>query len=214
VFFRRDQFGDVEIAITDGSVDLLDPADLASVAAALQIDAVASMRQVHGAEVAWVEDASMPPTADALATDVRGLGVLARVADCVPVALASPAAGVVAAVHVGRRGLLEGAVPAAVSALHSRGAAEMEAWIGPHICGRCYELPAEMADAVAEAVPQARSVTSWDTPAADLGEGVRAQLEATGAIVHDVSACTLEDEGFFAHRRGDTGRFGLVAVLR
>ncbi len=214
MFSWRAELGHVDIAITDRSVDLLDPDDVDSVRSALKLESVASMRQVHGADVAWASDGRSTPTADVLATDVRGLGVLVRVADCVPVALVAPDAGLAAAVHVGRRGLIAGAVPAAITALRVRGAGQLEAWIGPHICGRCYELPAEMVDVVAEVVPEARSVTSWNSPAADLGAGVRAQLEAFDATIHDVSVCTREDDRFFSHRRGDRGRFGVVAVLR
>jgi hypothetical protein len=75
-----------------------------------------------------------------------------------------------------------------------------------------------MADEVAAAVPEARSTTSWGTPAADIGAGVVAQLFAGGVIVHDVGAdlCTVEDERFFSFRReGDAGgRFAAYAVLR
>ena len=90
--------------------------------------------------------------------------------------------------------------------------------MGPRVCGRCYELPADMAEAVADAVPEARSTTSWGTPAADIGAGVVAQLSARDVVVHDVGAdlCTVEDERFFSYRReGDaSGRFAAFAVLR
>lgn len=214
MFSWRAELGHVDIAITDRSVDLLDPDGVDSVRSAMRLEAVASMRQVHGADVAWASDARTTPMADVLATDVRGLGVLVRVADCVPVALVAPDAGLAAAVHVGRRGLVAGVVPAAATALRARGADRLEAWIGPHICGRCYELPPEMVDVVADVVPEARSVTSWHSPAADLGAGVRAQLEAFDTTIHEASVCTLEDDRFFSHRRGDDGRFGVVAVLR
>ncbi|RYJ04874.1 MAG: hypothetical protein EON52_14525 [Actinomycetales bacterium] len=75
-----------------------------------------------------------------------------------------------------------------------------------------------MVAAVEAAVPGTRSVTSWGTPAVDVGLGVVSQLKALGVEVHDVGAdvCTIEDERFFSYRRqgSASGRFGGVVVLR
>ncbi len=221
MFLLRDACGPIELAFTDRSIDLSAAAvdhTLAEVARAGGVDSVATMHQVHGHDVAWVEVAGTQPEADALLTDVVGLGLLVRVADCVPVVLAVPDEELVGVVHSGRPGLVAGVVPAAVDALRERGATRIEAWVGPRVCGRCYELPAAMAAEVADAVPEARSTTSWGTPAADIGAGVVAQLTDRDVVVHDVGAdlCTMEDERFFSYRReGDaSGRFAALAVLR
>lgn len=221
MFFLRDACGPIELAFTDRSIDLSTAAvdrTLAEVASAAGVDAVATMHQVHGSDVAWVDVAGTQPDADGLLTDVVGLGLLVRVADCVPVVLAVPDEQLVGVVHCGRQGLVSGVVPAAIESLRERGATRIEAWVGPRVCGRCYELPADMAAAVADAVPAARSTTSWGTPAADLGAGVVAQLSARDVLVHDVGAdlCTIEDERFFSYRReGEaSGRFAAFAVLR
>lgn len=221
MFFLRDECGPIELAFTDRSIDLSTAAvdhTLAEVASAAGVDSVATMHQVHGNDVAWVDVAGTQPDADALITDVVGLGLLVRVADCVPVVLAMPDEPMVGVVHSGRQGLVSGVVPAALDAVRERGATRIEAWVGPRVCGRCYELPAAMADEVAAAVPEARSTTSWGTPAADIGAGVVAQLSAEGVVVHDVGAdlCTVEDERFFSFRRegDDSGRFAAFAVLR
>jgi YfiH family protein len=221
VFFLRDACGPIELAFTDRSIDLSTAAvdrTLAEVASAAGVDAVATMHQVHGSDVAWVDVAGTQPDADALLTDVVGLGLLVRVADCVPVVLAVPDEQLVGVVHCGRQGLVSGVVPAAIESLRERGATRIEAWVGPRVCGHCYELPADMAAAVADAMPAAKSTTSWGTPAADLGAGVVAQLTARDVLVHDVGAdlCTIEDERFFSYRReGEaSGRFAAFAVLR
>lgn len=186
----------------------------------LAVDRLVRMTQVHGADIAWTHDVPVGqvPVADALLTDQPGVGVLVRVADCTPIVLADlhePIAGVV---HCGREGLVRGVIEAAVAALRSRGASDLHAWLGPRACGRCYELPQDMADAVAAQVPEARSTTSWGTPSVDVGAGVIAQLETLGVSVHDLAAdvCTIEDERFFSYRRQgqDSGRFGAVAVIR
>lgn len=182
-------------------------------------------RQVHGAVVLaappsggdpWPgEDAPYDavPAADALVAG-RGTGVGVLVADCVPVLLADARAGLAAAVHAGRRGLVDGVVPAAVAAMVARGAevAAVRAVVGPAVCGRCYEVPAALRDEVAGAVPASPATTSWGTPALDLPAGVRAQLRAAGvADVHDVGACTLEDARWFSHRAASAGVPGRVA---
>jgi YfiH family protein len=219
VFFHHDVSGPVELWFTDRrGGDLRVSDDLAVVRTSAGVDAMASMEQVHGDDVAWATDETSPHRVDALLTDRADLGLLVRVADCVPIVLAAPDDGLVGVVHCGRVGLVAGVVPAAVDALRQRGAGRLEAWVGPRACGRCYELPAEMADHVASVVPEARSTTSWGTPAADIGAGVAAQLIAGEADVHDIGAdvCTIEDERFFSYRRqgAEAGRFGAVAVLR
>ncbi|KQX76128.1 polyphenol oxidase family protein [Aeromicrobium sp. Root472D3] len=229
--------GDVSFAFTDrsggtsegswGSLNLGtsngdDPArvadNLALVGGAVGADRLVRMTQVHGNDVVWadaVADGDVP-VADALLTDRPGTAVLVRVADCTPVVLAGQ--GVAAVVHCGREGLVKGVVPAAVRAMRARGTSRLRAWVGPRACGRCYELPAAMADAVAEVVPQARANTSWGTASIDVGAGVLAQLAADDVDATDLGAdeCTIEHDRWFSYRRQgqDSGRFGAVAVVR
>ncbi|CAN5335925.1 peptidoglycan editing factor PgeF [soil metagenome] len=177
---------------------------------------VVSMRQVHGATVAVVKQAPVEaPTADALLTTVPGLVLMVRAADCVPVLLADVAGQTVAAAHAGRPGLVAGVVPAVVASLRAHGARELVAWVGPHVCGACYEVPEEMRAEVSGVVPETFGETSWGTPALDIGAGVVAQLRAAGAEVLRVDRCTREDENLFSYRRQGpaSGRLaGLVWV--
>lgn len=174
------------------------------------------MTQVHGAEVHVVDRVlDEPPVGDALVTAVPGLVLVVRVADCVPVLLADPAVGVVGAAHAGRAGLAAGVVPATVAAMRGLGATDLVAWVGPSVCGACYEVPEEMRADVAGQVPEAWAETSWGTPALDIGAGVRAQLRASGVPASVTERCTVEDEDLFSHRRqgAASGRFaGLVRV--
>jgi len=81
------------------------------------------------------------------------------------------------------------------------------------VCGACYEVPADLQEQVADAVPAARSTTSWGTPGLDLGAGVRAQLTAAGIDdVRTVDACTREDASWPSYRRdgGAATRFAGV----
>ncbi|MFE0186107.1 peptidoglycan editing factor PgeF [Streptomyces olivaceus] len=168
------------------------------------------MNQVHGADVV-VADAPWGdrpvPRADAVVTAERGLPLAVLTADCVPVLLADPAAGVVAAAHAGRPGLVAGVVPAAVRAMTGLGAdpARIVARTGPAVCGRCYEVPEEMRADVSAVVPEAYAETSWGTPALDVTAGVHAQLERLGVRERTQSpVCTRESTDHFSYRRDRT----------
>ena len=211
----HERVGPVEFLFTDAADgDVTDPAVLTRLRTDLGVDAVATMRQVHGADAAW----AMPgliPEADALLTYTPNVAVLVRVADCVPIVLATEERDTVGVVHAGRRGLVAGVVSTAAQILQDRGRGAVTAWVGPHICGRCYELDADTAAEVAEAVPPAASTTWSGTPAADLGAGVTAQLQKLGVTVHHLGGCTLEDDQFFSFRRNGTSqRQGALVVLR
>lgn len=179
-----------------------------------------SMHQVHGSDVRVVDEARLrqhdAPVADALVTRVPGVVLVVRVADCVPVLLADREAGVVAAVHAGRPGLVAGVIPEAVRVMRDSGASRIRAWLGPHVCGGCYEVPSSMRDEVCDLVPQAWAQTSWGTPSVDIGAGAAAQLRADDVAVQDVSRCTVEDEDLFSYRRQGTesGRLGGLIWMR
>lgn len=237
MFAFHDRSGRVEVAFTDrhgrsgeplnlalpGSA----PAEVAPPAAGLRTVAdelgltgpVVGLRQVHGGEVIPV-DTSYDGTelvADGLVTSEPELTLLVRAADCVPVLFADPSAGVVGAAHAGRPGVVARVVPHTIAAMRDLGAREIRAWVGPHVCGHCYEVPAEMRDEVAALVPETWAETSWGTPALDIGAGVRAQLAADGVAVTEVERCTIEDDALWSHRRqgAQAGRLGgLIRLLR
>lgn len=172
---------------------------------------------MHGTSVAVVDgprEQAVPAT-DALVTTARGLGLVVMAADCLPVLLADPAAGVVAAAHAGRAGLAAGVLQATLGAMRSLGARDVTAVVGPAACGRCYELPEELADEVGRAVPGSRSTTRAGTPAVDLTAGAVGLLRAAGASVTAVGGCTIEQpERLFSYRRdGRTGRHAGVVWL-
>jgi hypothetical protein len=200
-----------------------DPADVAAnrtrVAHELAVpeDRLVWMNQVHGTGVAVVTGPQDGPVSetDALVTATPGLVLCVLVADCVPVLLTDPVAGVVAAVHAGREGLRQGVLPAALSAMASLGARarHVTALLGPAVCGACYEVPAAMQHDVARVAPAAAVQTRKGTPGLDLRAGLAEGLHRAGVtqVVHD-PRCTVEDRFLFSHRRdGVTGRqAGLV----
>ena len=157
----------------------------------------------------------MPDTAprcDAVVTRSTEVALAVLVADCVPVLL-SGTGGVVAAVHAGRPGLVAGVVPAALATMRDLGAGEVDAVVGPSVCGRCYEVPAEMRDTAAAVSPVSATVSWTGTTAVDVAAGVVAQLVAGGVAVRWVPGCSRESDHLYSYRRdGLTGRFaGVVA---
>ncbi|WP_328366280.1 peptidoglycan editing factor PgeF [Streptomyces sp. NBC_00445] len=168
------------------------------------------MNQVHGNDVAVVDGPwGDRPAAqvDAIVTVRRGLALAVLTADCTPVLLADPVAGVVAAAHAGRPGMVAGVVPAALRAMMDLGAdpSRIVARTGPTVCGRCYEVPETMRAEVAAVEPTAYAETSWGTPAVDVSAGVHAQLERLGVRDREQSpVCTLESGDHFSYRRDRT----------
>jgi YfiH family protein len=176
------------------------------------------MNQVHGADIVEVDGpwAGDPPAVDGIVTRATELALAALVADCVPVLLHDARAGVIGAVHAGRSGRVAGVVGRAVSAMRDLGATSLSATVGPSVCGRCYEVPVQMADAAA-AVATASAARSWTgTPAIDVSAGVVEQLAAADVAVQWVPGCTRESGDLYSYRRdGRTGRFvGVVALRR
>ncbi|MER5373562.1 peptidoglycan editing factor PgeF [Streptomyces sp. NPDC002553] len=184
--------------------------ELAAKSLGLDPEYVVWMNQVHGVGVAQADGPAgdVPlPEVDALVTARRGLALAVLTADCTPVLLADPVAGIAAAAHAGRPGMVAGIVPATVRAMVELGAepARIVARTGPAVCGRCYEVPAAMRAEVAAVEPAAYAETSWGTPAVDVTAGVHAQLARLGVRDREQSpVCTRESQDHFSYRRDRT----------
>jgi YfiH family protein len=179
-------------------------------------DHVVWMEQVHGRTATVVDGPRAEPAemTDALVTAEPGLAVAVLVADCVPVLLADPEAGVVGAVHAGRVGSRVGVLPAALAAMRDAGARinRIEALLGPSVCGQCYEVPPEMQADVEAHLPGSASRTRSGKPGLDLRAGLWEQLAAVGVAKIGIDPrCTVEDRTLFSHRReGTTGRLAAL----
>ena len=164
------------------------------------------MDQVHGKTVATIERQIVSaPTADALLTQVAGIGLAVMVADCIPLLLASTQA--VSAVHVGRKGLMNKVALEAIQEMRSHGASDITAVVGPSICGNCYEVSQDVYDDVVKSFPLAASKTREGGLALDLSLALIDQLQHLGVKVIDEGRCTVEDKNLYSYRRdGVTGR--------
>jgi polyphenol oxidase len=182
---------------------------------------LAFAQQVHGAGVAVVDRPAAGGAGvgevDALVTTTPGLAVVVLAADCLPVLLADAEAGVVAAAHAGRQGLLAGVLQQTVEVMAEQGAApeRVRAVIGPAAGACCYEVPEEMADDAERRLPGIRARTRAGTASLDLPAGAQAALASAGVpVARQVEVCTIDDDRFYSYRRdGLTGRHAGLAWL-
>lgn len=178
---------------------------------------LAVMQAAHGNSWALVSQPGTVPLVDILVTTNPELGLVALAADCVPLALVDPVAGVAAAVHSGWRGVAVDTVGTAVAAMAESGAepGRIEASLGPAICATCYEVSSDVRDEVVAAAPAAHAVSAQGTPSVDLHAAVRQQLQRAGVVgIHADPTCTAESAELFSYRRdGVTGRQGVVVRL-
>jgi purine-nucleoside/S-methyl-5'-thioadenosine phosphorylase / adenosine deaminase len=192
-------------------------------------DRLATAKQVHGAEAIVVETPWSPgeaPRADALVTRVPGLALGILTADCVPVLLVDPEAGVIGAAHAGWRGALAGIIEAAIATMEDLGAAAHRtvAAVGPAIAQQSYEVGPEFPRRFLAQTP---ANSTFFVPAAkaghflfDLKGYVARRLEAlgVGAVAVAEADTATDPDRFFSYRRaclrGELGHgLGLSAIV-
>ena len=190
-------------------------------------------QQVHQRAVAVVgdehrgrgtrSDADALGATDALVTDTPGPVLVVMVADCVPIVLHDPTAGVLAVVHAGWGGTVRGVTPAAVRAMVDLGAepGRIVAGVGPAINGAVYQVGDEVAQPARAAFGERTdAVLRPDGTGRYLFDLVRAaeiQLTDAGldpARVYLSGLVTGPGTPFFSHRlEGPCGRFAVLARL-
>ena len=167
------------------------------------------MHQVHGPRVIDADSTTTLAQADAAVARKPGTVCAVKIADCMPVLLAGD--GVVAAAHAGWRGLASGVLEATVDAM---GASSIQAWMGPAIGPRVYEVGED----VYRAFPGHENAFTPARPGhwlLDLYAVARAKLRAKGVKASGGGFCTYtERERFFSYRRDrDTRRMAAVIYI-
>lgn len=164
------------------------------------------MEQVHGDHVQVIDGFTQSsPTADALVTSNPKVALAVMVADCIPLLLANQ--GSIAAVHVGRKGLLNKVSQKAIVKMREMDSSPISAVIGPSICGQCYEVSPEIFAEVTHVFPRSAAETIQGTPSLDLAAALSFELEKIEIEVHAIARCTVEDLSLYSYRRdGVTGR--------
>jgi polyphenol oxidase len=159
------------------------------------------------AEVPWTTQNR--PQADAIVTRMRALAIGVTTADCGPILLAEPRAGVIGAAHAGWRGTLTGVIEATVAAMERLGAArrQIRAAIGPMIRQSSYEVGPDL---IARFQSEDPAASRFFAPASrpghamfDLAGYIGTRLKRAGiGEVEDLGLCTYADaEQFFSYRR-------------
>ncbi len=189
--------------------------------------------QVHGTRVlhATGEMAGrMIDQADGIITDIPGLPLTQRYADCTPLIVYDPKRHAAGLGHAGWRGTVDGMAAALVQAMTAAfgsDPADLTAVVGPAIGPCCYEVGPEVVEAVQRVFPAEAGLLSQPAngasaqprgPHFDLWAANRWQLAGAGVGQIEVAGvCTrCQHETFFSHR-GDgpvTGRFGAVVMLK
>ena len=168
---------------------------------------VASVGQVHGADVAVVTTGGHVEAHDGLVTNVPGVLLTVLSADCALVLFADAGAGVVGACHAGWRGTVAGVVGKTVAAMRTLGAERIVAAIGPCISPEAFVV----GDEVAGQFPASSVVRrpEWPRPHVDLGTDLARQLAEVGVDQVDVSGeCTVAGVDRFFSYRAEVGRTG------
>jgi copper oxidase (laccase) domain-containing protein len=146
------------------------------------------------------------------------IGLAVQVADCVPLIIV--AENLMAAVHIGRDGLLAGMTESALDAISAHVAlTSLRAFIGPSICGDCYPNRLEVFHAVSSKYPT--TVWSEQDRKLDVAAGVISILEGRGITwswFGESRECVSCDDSFFSYRRsnrsgsGNTGRQAMIVA--
>lgn len=173
-------------------------------------DALATVKQVHSADVVTLTDDHRLPVvaateADGIVTARRGVALAVLTADCQPILLADARAGVIGACHAGWRGALEGIIGATVEAMRGLGADRVRAVIGPTISQRAYEVGSDFMDRfLAEDPGYGRFFSGGPNgrPMFDLPSFGLARLRDAGVEAEWSGHCTYSDpHRFFSYRR-------------
>lgn len=169
-------------------------------------DRFATATQVHGSTViehrscwaGWLRAGD----ADGHASIERGTGLAVTVADCVPVFIAHPS-GAVALLHSGWRGTAARIVEHGIAALAKAklSPADMRVHTGPAICGKCYEVSADV-------YAQLTGKNPGKPTTVDLRALIAGHARAAGVrtITTSESCTRCDNDRFFSHRAGDPGR--------
>lgn len=182
---------------------------------------VVTGHQVHGTRVAVVNRPDMTREDldgyDALVTNLRGIAIGVRTADCVPILLFDPHKSVIAAVHSGWKGTVQRIVQKAIYTMKSQFGTEgkdLKAIIGPSIGPDSFQVGEDVVKYFKEQGFPLDKIWFFnegkgDSPMyhghhIDLIKANTWLLEQAGVAIDNIQACgidTYTDESFFSARR-------------
>ncbi len=187
---------------------------------------LATAWQVHGDRVKAVASAAdagnSDERADALTSDLPGIVVGVKTADCVPVLIADPITGAFAAVHAGWRGTVQSIVTKAIDTMintYGAKAADLACAIGPAAGCKNYEIGRDVIDTFAAAFETSEAFftpTRSDHAMIDLHAANRGQLMDAGVRDENIFIapfCTMERTDLFFSYRNEKKKYGKTGRL-
>lgn len=165
------------------------------------------MQQSHSNNVSVVSKIGLPQAdTDSLISSSKEFALAVRVADCMPLLLYSK--NLVAAVHVGRKGLLNEVALKTIEKMKTLSSEQITGVVGPHICGDCYEVDEQMATQIHQTHP----ATGGKKNHLNLFAGLKEQL--AGIPVENMNICTMENQRYFSYRarKDDARQVGVIAL--
>lgn len=196
-------------------------ANLAKIKADLRAEHVVWMRQCHEERVVAVSKEDLrypgqPPAADALITDIPGVALLVKQADCQSVILFDPRRKVLANAHCGWRGNVNNILGRVVTEMGRRfgsDPADLAAAVGPSLgpcCGEFVDYETLFPKAFQRFMVRPDYFDLWSLS--------KHQLAAAGIPAENIELAGLctrcRTDLFYSYRgEGETGRFATVAML-
>ena len=126
--------------------------------------------------------------ADGQVTAQKNVALGMFAADCLPVLMADPEAGVIGAAHCGRRGLQKGVIGATIEKMVAKGAQpeRIVATLGPCICGDCYEVGSDIADEFDAQFPGTFTLSRFGQPGIDIAAAALQELAKAGVPADNI----------------------------
>ncbi len=173
------------------------------------------LRQVHGNRIIDADKAVNDFVADGAITTRQNFPIAVMTADCLPIVMADKNGQVIGIIHAGWRGLSLGIIEALIESFAFKGVMpfNIQAWIGPSISMRQYEVDEKIKNVFHEH-PEAFTATKPGHWFADLKLIAMNKMKMKGLeSISDSGLCTFSNENFFSYRRDHKcGRLATVVV--
>jgi len=201
--------------IVHGFADRNVRADLSEIEQHFELSKIAQLKQVHSAEVLILQDIENHDDlseGDALVTDLKGVGIAIRTADCVPILLVDDRQSVIAAVHGGWRGTLSEIAMNTVRLIESKygiSPSKLTAVIGPSIKKCCYEVGDDVASLFEDRGQNSDQYLFNSRESKymlDLSLANKLELQKAGVLdIEVINICTKCNDSFYSYRREGRG---------
>ena len=177
---------------------------------------IAFANQVHGSDIAEVNEGGIYDKVDGFITSQKGIALAIQVADCAAVLLGDPIAKVIAAVHAGWRGAVAGIVPKVIEKMMAKGSEpeDIRVFISPCISLENFEVGMEVAK---QFPPQFVDRESFTKPHVDLKGFITDQLVSSGVREKNIEAdthCTFDQENLYSYRRNGKQSGRMVGIIK